>query len=52
MSRPLQYSYLPLDLEVEKVVLLWRGTNVSDFYAASLELLRNMTIPSHINHTI
>jgi hypothetical protein len=41
-----------LGLEVEKVVVLWRGTNASGFYAAALGLLRNMTIPSHMNHTI
>jgi hypothetical protein len=52
VSRPLQYSDLPLGLQVEKVVVLWRGANASGFYAAALELLRNMTIPSHMNHTI
>jgi hypothetical protein len=46
-----------LGLEVEKAVVLWRGTNASGFYAAALVaatlvLLRNMTIPSHRNHTI
>ena len=52
MSRPLQYSYSSLGLQVEKVVVLWRGTNASGFYAAALGLPRNMTIPSHTNHTI
>ena len=37
---------------VEKVVVLWRGTNAFGYYAAALGLLRNMTIPSHMNHTI
>ena len=36
VSRPPQYSYSPLGLEVEKVVVLWRGTNASGFYAAAL----------------
>ncbi len=52
MSRPPQYSYSPLGPEVEKVVVLGRGTNASGYYAAALVLLRNMTIPSHMNHTI
>ena len=52
MSRPPQYSYSPLGLEVEKVVVLWRGTNAAGSYAAVLVLPRNMTIPSHTNHTI
>jgi len=57
VSRPLQYSFSPLDLEVGKVVFLWRGTNASGLYAAALvaaafELPRSMTIPSHTNHTI
>jgi len=51
VSRPLQYSDSLLN-KAEKVLVLWCGTNASGFYAAALELLRNMTIPSHINHTI
>jgi hypothetical protein len=31
---------------------LRRDTDTSGSYAASLGLLRNMTIPSHMNHTI
>jgi hypothetical protein len=50
--RPVQYSYSPSGLNVEKVVALWRGTNASGSYAAALGLLRNMTIPSQMNHTI
>jgi hypothetical protein len=52
VSRLLQYSDSPLGLEVEKVVVLWRGANAAGLYAAALGLLRNMMIPSHTNHTI
>jgi hypothetical protein len=52
VSRSLQYSDSSFGPKVEKVVVLWRGTNASGFYATALGLLRNMTIPSHMNHTI
>ena len=52
MNDPLRYYYLPLGLVVDKVVVLWRDANASGFYAAALVLPRNMTIPSHMNHTI
>lgn len=52
MNDPLQYYYLPLGLVVDKVVALCRDTIVSAYYAAVLVLPRNMTIPSHMNHTI
>jgi hypothetical protein len=35
-----------------RLLPVWRGTNASGFYAAALGLPRNMTIPSHMNHTI
>jgi hypothetical protein len=41
-----------LGLEIEKIIVLWRGVNATGFYAAALVLPRNMMIPSHTNHTI
>jgi hypothetical protein len=34
------------------LLLLFSGANAYGSYAAALVLLRNMTIPSHTNHTI
>lgn len=43
---------LVMGLEVYTVVVLGRGANVSDFFAAERGLLRHNTIPSQTNHTI